>query len=420
MSKKIIHLNFADKSGGAAIAAYRHNEALNQIGYDSKLLVINKLSNNSTIQRPAKRGSIIKLKSLLYTFIANRIINKYKPYGTFSHPKIGFNLKNDKYVKEADIIVLHWVCNNMVSINGIEDILKLGKPVIWFLHDMWPMTGGCHYSLGCDYYQSECHNCPLLHNRKGSTKEKDISYSQLKKKIEKWSNFENLHIIAPSKWLADCARKSSVFKNHKISVLRNVVDTTVFKPVNKELARQVINLPLNKKLILFGADSVCSPYKGWNYLKKALDEMDTKDVECVVFGSSEDTLLSFKSNIKINYVGRYNDDVSLTLLYSACDVFVTPSIADNYPNVILEAMSCGLPCIGFNIGGIPEMIQHTRTGYISSIISPKGLLEGIKWVLYSSDISILSKNCREWVIENSSYNSLEKNINSNITTKWRI
>lgn len=410
MVKKILHINFNDKAGGAAIAAFRHNEALNLIGYDSKMLVVNKSSGSSTVLGPTGNKALVKLKSTLYPALAFHCIKKYDPYATYSKSVMGFNLAKEQVVKEADIIVLHWINYGMITIEGVNQLLKLGKPVIWFLHDMWPMTGGCHYSLSCDRYETECHNCPMLFNRNGSDKRKDVSYKTLKKKLEKWSGYDNLRILAPSHWLAECASRSVVFKNHDICVFRNVINTDIFKPLDREFARQALNLPLNKKLIVFGADSINSPYKGWGYLKKALENMADKDVECVVFGNSDTTSILLKSTININYVGRMNDDVSLAMLYNACDVFVTPSIADNYPNVILEAMSCGLPCVGFNIGGIPEMIQHKSTGYISAELSHKGLLEGINWVLNDSDYHSLSNSAREWVVDNSSYQSLEKNL----------
>lgn len=407
---KILHINSTDKAGGAAIAAFRHNEALNLIGHSSKMLVIDKSSKTSSVIQPAGKGALIKLKSLLYSGIAGRNIKRFHPYAVFSNPLTGFNLADEAAVKEADLIVLHWVCNSMLSIKGVEQILKLGKPVIWFLHDMWPLTGGCHYSLSCNRYETQCHNCPMLYKRNGSDKRKDISYHLLKKKLKKWSRYDNLRIMAPSQWLADCAARSAVFKNHKISVFRNVINTDIFKPLDKKTAREALNLPFDKKLILFGADSINSPYKGWEYLKKALNSINDSNIECVVFGNSDDTSIHLDSPIKINYVGRLNDDLSLVMLYNACDLFVTPSIADNYPNVILESMACGLPCVGFNIGGIPEMIQHKNTGYISDDISSNAILDGIRWVLNNTDAATLSKNARTWVIENSSYRSLTKNI----------
>ena len=234
---KILHINSADKAGGAAIAAFRHNEALNLIGHSSKMLVIDKSSKTSSVIQPAGKGALIKLKSLLYSGIAGRNIKRFHPYAVFSNPLTGFNLADEAAVKEADLIVLHWVCNSMLSIKGVEQILKLGKPVIWFLHDMWPLTGGCHYSLSCNRYETECHNCPMLYKRNGSDKRKDISYHLLKKKLKKWSRYDNLRIMAPSQWLADCAARSAVFKNHKISVFRNVINTDIFKPLDKKTAR---------------------------------------------------------------------------------------------------------------------------------------------------------------------------------------
>lgn len=410
MNKKVLHISFSDKSGGAAIAAYRHNEALNLIGYDSKMLVVNKKSCDSKVLCPTGNKAIVKLKSIVYPALASRKVMRYNPYATHSIPVTGFDLAKERIVNDSDVIVLHWINNGMVSLNGVEQLLGLGKPVIWFLHDMWPMTGGCHYSLGCDRYETECHNCPMLFNRKGSDKRKDISYRILKKKIEKWSEYANLRILAPSRWLAECASRSAVFNGIEVNVLRNVINTDIFKPLNREFARHALNLPLNKKLVLFGADSINSPYKGWIYLKKALENMTDNDVECVVFGNSDTTSVSLDSSININYVGRMNDDIALTMLYNACDIFVTPSIADNYPNVILEAMSCGLPCVGFNIGGIPEMVRHKSTGYISSDLSYEGLLDGINWILHDSDYSSLSNKARTWVIDNSSYRSLEKSL----------
>lgn len=315
MAKKILHINFSDKAGGAAIAAFRHNEALNLIGHDSKMLVIDKKSGNSTVLRPTGNKAIVKLKSIIYPTLAYQSVKRYYPYATYSNPVVGFRLADEPAVKEADIIVLHWVNNGMISLNGVERLLKLGKPVIWFLHDMWPMTGGCHYSLSCDRYETQCHNCPMLFNREGSDKRKDVSYRTLKKKVEKWGGYDNLQILAPSRWLAECASRSAVFKNHDVRVLRNVINTDIFKPSEREFARNALNLPLDKKLILFGADCINSPYKGWSYLKKALENMSDKDIECVVFGNSETTYVSLDTKININYVGRMNDDLSLAILY---------------------------------------------------------------------------------------------------------
>lgn len=407
---KILHINFSDKSGGAAIAAYRHNEALNRAGYDSRLLVLDRLSSASSVIEPPEKKSIIRIKSILYSVLSSYKTKKYKPYATFSTSAYGFNLAQQSEVKGADVILIHWVNGGMLSVKGVEQILRLGKPVIWFLHDMWPMTGGCHYSFSCTKYQNHCHTCFLLNDKNGSTKYKDITYRLFEKKLKRWGKFKNLSIVAPSQWLADAARSSRLFKHCNVNVFRNVIDTELYRPIDKSIAREILNLPQKKKLILFGADSISSPYKGWSYLRDALNKLNSQDVECVVFGNVNRPLDGINSNIKINYIGRLNDDYSLVLLYNACDVFVTPSIADNFPNVILEAMSCGLPSVGFNIGGIPEMIQHEKTGIIAEQLSGESLAEAITQMLNKADIIQFSQSARKWVEENASYKTIKKNI----------
>lgn len=403
---RVLHISFSDKAGGAAIAAFRHNEALNRLGYDSKMLVVDRRSGSKNLFTPAGRPSIIRLKAQVLNFVSGQSVRKFKPYAAFSNAVLGFNIASEPIVGDADVIVLHWVNAGMLSIKGVEAILKLGKPTYWFLHDMWPMTGGCHYSLECRGYEHHCGKCPLLFNKEGSDKEKDITYHQLGKKLWAWNKYENLRILAPSKWLADCASRSAVFKGHSIEVLRNVVDTDLYKPADKSVARKILNLPQDKKLVLFGADNINSPYKGWSYLKEALSCLNPDEVECVVFGSGDKESFRLESEIKVHSVGRLSDDYTLVLLYNACDLFVTPSIADNYPNVILEAMACGLPCVGFNVGGIPELIQHRHTGFVSNEMSAENLVNGIQWVLNFRSNN-LGNNAREWVINHSSYLSLK-------------
>ena len=404
MNLKIVHISHSDKQGGAAIAAFRHNEAFNQGDYSSKLLVINKTSGDKTVITPPINSSLIKIKKAVFNKLNQRILSSLKPYAAWSVATHGFDPKSWEVLKDADVIVIHWINGGALSINGIESILKLGKPVIWFLHDMWTFTGGCHYSLECEKYKDTCGTCPLFNNRIGSTSENDFSHVQLIRKINHWTKYTNQYVFSPSKWLADCAQNSSLFKGNKIFVFRNCVNKDKYKPISQSMARKILNLPDRKKLVLFGADSVASPYKGWNFLKGALEKLDKESVECVVFGSTGDDV-KLESNIKINYVGKLFDDYSLILLYNACDVFVTPSIADNYPNVLIEAMSCGLPCVGFNIGGIPEIIEHRINGYVSQETTSEGLKEGIDWILGNDDIKNLKENARDWALENVSYES---------------
>ena len=402
---KVVHLNYADRVGGAAIAAFRHNEAMQQCGIDSKMLVVNRtLHYNRTIITPTTSNLKLKIESLIKSRLPAMKVIHERPYATWSLASNGFDLSKHPTVRNADAIWLHWINGGMLSVAGIEKILKLMKPTYWFMHDMWPFTGGCHYALVCQGYEDKCGKCPFLHYPEGSKRTNDLSRRQMKKKLRRWSKFSNLHILAPSQWLVDCSQRSTLFGGLEHTVVRNVIDTGRFHPINKLAARRLFGLPIDKKLILFGADSISSPYKGWNYLKETLNIIDSTKIECIVFGTAEYMFtLQNSIRLKVHFTGKLSDEYSLIALYNACDVFVTASVAENYPNVLIEAMACGLPCVGFNTGGIPEIIRHGKTGYISQEISAKGLAAGINHVLQTADYASMSATSRERIVKENSY-----------------
>jgi glycosyltransferase involved in cell wall biosynthesis len=413
---KVLHINLSDKTGGAAIAAARHNEAMRKIGIDSKLLVVNAQTKDPGVIQLPGRPLINEIRAATNNFISNYLVKRYVNFGKWSNASLGIHLSSNQDIREADIIILHWINGGMLSIKGVEEILKLGKEVIWFMHDMWPITGGCHYSMECDLFQTQCKKCPFLENTESGSPTKDYAQKQFSEKIKRWSKYSNLSIVTPSKWLANKVAESRLFGKCKVNVFHNILDTSKYKIVDKTAAREILNLPKDKKLLLFGADFVKSTYKGFNNLKKALELLKNEDIEIVVFGNTEETLLV--PEIPTHYIGRVSDDISLVVLYNACDVFVTPSIADNFPNVLLEALSCGLPCVGFHVGGIPELISHKVTGYISSEICPEGLRDGINWIFKESDYDRLRKEARKWVEENASYSIVSET--NNIITHSRI
>lgn len=404
---KILHINSNDSSGGAAIAAYRHNEAMRRAGIDSKMLVLNKNTSCEYVIQHRCNKIVMFLQKVFHRLF----LMWYRFYATWSFNILGHDLSSDRYVQDADIIYIHWINYYSMSIRSIEKVLKTGKPVYWFMHDMWPITGGCHHSLACRKYMTHCGKCPMARNRKGSITTKDLSYIQFEEKLKRLKPYNNLHFLTPSKWLADCVEKSSLFGNHDVTVCRNVLDTDIFKPRDKQMSRRRLGLPLEKKLILFGADNYGSPYKGWKYLKEALSG-SIEGAECVLYGICNTDIQS-QVKIKVNQMGHISDIDMLIDLYNACDVFVTPSIADNFPNVILEAMACGLPCVGFNVCGIPELIHHRITGYVSKEKSSADLLNGIDWVLNVADYGALKMASRQWVIENASYLSVVKKKDGN-------
>lgn len=400
----IVHINYSDKTGGAAIAANRHNQAMNKIGVSSKLLVIkNDLRRDNKIVPINPNRKKIFLRTQLLNLFHNYITKLYKTFATFSFTFWGFSIHKHPLVLNADIIYLHWVNASMISIKEIEKILKLGKPVYWYMHDMNPITGGCHYSLGCNKYQTKCFDCPMIRNKRKF----DLVKYQFSQKIKRWSKYKNFNIITPSNWLAECAKKSSIFKGHDVLRVPNLIDTNLYKPFNKTIAKQLFNISVDKKLILFGADNVNSPYKGWKYLKESLNYLNSDEFECLIFGEQDEKIIQ-SLPLDVKFTGYLHDDYSLIAAYNAADVFVTPSLADNFPNVILEAMSCGLPCVAFETGGIPDLILHKKTGYLANTKDAKDLSEGIKWI-FESDYQILSETARSIVINNYSFEKVLEN-----------
>ena len=246
----------------------------------------------------------------------------------------------------------------MLSTKEVENILKLGKPTRWYMHDMNPITGGCHYSMECVKYMQHCQNCPMIQRKLLNI---DLAKIQFDKRLKLWSKYKNLEAYTPSNWLAKCVSNSNLWKGHKITVYPNVIDTQKFHPVNKSAAKDLLGIGGTKKLILFGAADVNSPYKGWEYMRQAINKLEPERYEALIFGEEKQKIRKDIA-IKCHFVGHLADEYSLILVYNAADVFVSASLADNYPNVIMEAMACGLPCVGFNIGGIPDQIKHKKNG----------------------------------------------------------
>lgn len=394
---KIVHIDTSDWGGGAAIAAHRLNEAMNLAGIDSKMIVLNKKTNDPTVYE-YRTNRLQKFFLYLLDVIFCKVI---KFYASWSWNKIGCDFSEEQILRDADIIYIHWINNYCLSNKSIEKILKMGKPIYWYMHDMWPITGGCHYSLECRKYIEHCHNCPMGNKGMGSHSYKDLSYRQFEEKLRRFSYFDNLSIITPSRWLADKVRESRLFKNNKIYVKPNLLDTSQFTSKDKVTSRKDLGLPIDKKLLLFGADNINSPYKGWKYLKEALN-LGLGEAECVIYGRVDENALK-DLNIKIHNIGHIKEQDRLIKLYNACDIFVTPSLADNYPNVLVEAMACGLPCIGFNVGGIPEIITDGESGMIIKNINSIELHTGIMKMIEKIDLENYSKNAKKQIREKNGY-----------------
>ena len=374
---KILHISTHDISGGAARAAYRLHTGLQDIGLESQMLVQEKYSNDKTVIAPKIRlfQGIAKAK-LTVESLPLKLYRQKKntPFFTQWLP--------DRVIPKVaqinpDIINLHWISGGFMQ---IETFAKLKRPLVWTLHDMWGFTGGCHVTGECNRYKVFCGACPQLN----SGNEWDLSRWVWQRKVKAWKNL-NLTLVSPSSWLAECAHSSSLFQNLRIEVIPHGLDTQKYRPINQHFAREALNLPQDKKLILFGAiEATSDRNKGFHLLQPALQELSKSgwkdDLEVVIFGASQPENppdLGFKSH----YLGHLHDAISLTTVYSAADVMLVPSLQESFGQTASESFACGTPVVAFNSTGLKDIVDHQQNGYLAKPYEIEDFGKGITWVL---------------------------------------
>ena len=391
---KILTINTVDNSGGAGRAAYNSHRGLLDIGLDAKMLVAKKGSSDPTVIGPL--GSYQKLRSMLSMRADSLPLKMYASSNRNLHSPAWFSSFNKKQLNQIDpdIVHLHWVQGGFFSIN---DISNLNKPIVWTLHDMWPFSGGEHYSDGSLRYIEGYYS----QNRQADESGFDLNKWVWKRKLAAFQRIKNLTIVAPCQWMAQSAKESILFKNRRIEVVPVGLNHQLYKPRDKEVVRNILDMPSDKKIILIGAmNFLKDTRKGGKYLKKAFEILAgsgySKDYVVYVLGTSapaNDQGFGFPTH----YFGANRDDLSLALLYSAADVFVAPSIQENFSATVFESLSCGTPVVAFDIGGMPDMITQKQNGYLAKPYLVDDLAAGIKWVLEDSSWSQLSKNAREFI-----------------------
>lgn len=394
-SMRPLLLNTYDIRGGAARAAYRLHRGLREAGIDSRMLVQSKSSDDPYVEGPRSRfetlmGVVRPQFDILPTYLYPR-----RGKGVYYPGLLPGSYVNRVRGLKPDIIHLHWVAGGFLNHSALTGF---GAPVVWTLHDMWAFTGGCHYDNGCGRYAGTCGGCPTL----GSSQNADLSRWVWRQKRRNWAGAP-LTVVTPSRWLADCARKSSLFSDKRIEVIPNGLDITVFRAFDKQRARDLLGLSADKRLILFGTlNATTDQRKGFQVLREALQAFREScerrdDCEIVVVGASR-PITPPDFGFPVHYMGILNDDVTLAVLSSAVDIVVVPSIQENLSNTVMEALACGTPCVAFNIGGMPDLIEHQRNGYLARPFEPRDLAYGMQWILESTERwNALSKRARKKV-----------------------
>jgi glycosyltransferase involved in cell wall biosynthesis len=387
---RILHLAMHEDTG-AGRAAMRLHEGLLQLKEDSLVLTGRKTSNLKSVYRPSFLNSTLKETQFI---VVNKVVSRKlnAESAVFSTNVTPSKLLKQIKAMNPDVINLHWVGWEFIR---IEDLKKLGVPIVWTLQDMWPFTGGCHYSQTCDRYTQSCGNCPEL----TSHKQRDLSNWVWQRKAKAWKNLD-LTIAAPSQWIADCAQKSSLFRDLQVEVIPFCLNTQKYRPISQKTARDALNLPDDKLLILFGALRATDDYrKGFHLLQAAIQELNLSGwgtkAEIAVFGSPEPEN-PIDLGFKIHYLDHLSDDLSLALVYSAADVMIVPSLQESFGQTASESLACGTPVVAFNATGLKDILDHRINGYLVEPYQVDDLARGIAWVLEDPERrQLLRQNARK-------------------------
>ena len=404
---RVLIVNTSERTGGAAVAASRLMEALNNNGVKAKMLVRDKETDRLTV------AAVPGQKWMQFYFLWERFVVWLRLHFNRKHlfevdiANCGADVTQLPEFQEADVVHLHWINQGMLSLKGIRKILNTGKPVVWTMHDIWPATAICHLTLDCRNFETQCAHCRLL---PGSGSTNDLS-TQIWKRKQQMLNDRQITFVTCSQWLAGEAQKSALLKGQRVVSIPNPIDTHIYTPKDKQQARQRVGLPTEGRIILFASQRVTNRNKGMGYLLEAcrlLAEQypeKKEDITVAILGGHAEEIegqLPFRT-CPLGYV---NDEQRIVDIYNAANVFVLPSLSENLPNTIMEAMACGVPSVGFRIGGIPEEIDHQQNGYVADYCSSEDLARGIWWTLYEADHEAVRKACLQKVAHNYSQQSV--------------
>ena len=393
---KVIHLNHSDINGGAARAAYRIHHALRKRGIDSRMWVNSANSDDWTVEGPESKleRALAKLRPAIGQ-IPRKLL---KTENLILHSSSWLPSSWVKKINnsDADLVHIHWVAREMLS---IKDIGSIKKPVVWTFHDMWAFCGAEHVTEDLRWKEGY-----TMHNRPSYESGFDLNRWVWKRKRRHWK--EPMQIVTPSRWLAQCVKTSELMRKWPVSVIPNALDVEKWRPADKLFTRQLLHLPSDVPLLLFGAiDGGGDPNKGFDLLLKALKLLSERipKIELIVFGQ-----LSPEKppdlGVPVHYTGHLHDDISLRMLYSAADALVVPSKLEAFGQTASEAHSCATPVIGFKTSGLIDIVDHEATGYLAKAFEPADYAKGVEWVIENSErLEKLGGNARQKAEDNFAY-----------------
>lgn len=344
----VLIVSTSERAGGGAIAAMRLKDALNRHGGVRATMMVRDRQTGApdVVRVGTKLPKVLERPGILA-----RCGWDMQRMWLCDTGGLGIDITRTPEYRRADVVHLHWINQGMLSLRTIERILRDGKRVVWTLHDEWPYLGVCHYRGRCR--QQECLHCPIMRG--------GLPHELYLRKRELYAR-GRITFVGCSRWITGEARRA--IPEAEVTHINNCIPSAIFRPMPQDEARRLTGLPEGVPTVLFCSQRVTDTRKGMAYLDRALQELPGLHV------------------VRLGKGGRYvSDPAEMAALYAAADVFVTPGLQDNLPNTVAEAMSCGTPCVGFDTGGIPEMIDHMRTGYVARYRDAHDLAEGIRYTL---------------------------------------
>lgn len=399
---KIVH-HATRLSGGAGIAARRIHEGLLRQGLASSFRV------RDAVPRGVIGAERVQATSSLVGRLSRRwekwcIALDFERYRHSLSPRLEWF--SDTRVAgpdlllqgqaDADVHHLHWTSEHL-DLGKFASGLSPGTPLVWTMHDMNPMTGGCHYTLDCERFLGSCGACPLL----GSTQSDDLSARVHDRKRRALASLERgtTCFVAASRWMAREAGRSSLLADARIEVIPYGLDTQNFAPRNRDLARDVFGIPSDRPVLLFAADNLSNHRKGLDLLLQALDDGVRKRVLLLAIGEPGSACVD--ASYDIVYLGRIENERLLSFAYSAADLFVSPARAENFGQVILEAMACAIPVLAYAVGGMPDMVEGGVTGLLIKPEEVGELRAAIIWALdHPVEAAAMGRSGRARVLAN--------------------
>ena len=399
---KVVHVSSSDTGGGAARSAYRLHQGLSRLGHDSSMFVSSSVTHDAEVTTLCLSMDLVsRVRRVLLRKCIARDFRRYRssrPSGCepFHDSRSPHHADFLAQLPRADIVQLHWIADSFVDYEGFFSDVPRTSSVVWTLHDMNAFTGGCHYNMGCDRYADQCGCCPQL----GSSDPADLAYQVWSRKRRAFSQIElgRLRVVTPSHWLAREVKRSALGRNFSVSVIPYGIDLDAFAPRDQAEARRVLGLPTKAGIVLFLADNLQNERKGFSLLAAALAGLaKTNDLMLVSLGWSAAPL---EVKVPCTHLGFIDNERLLSLIYSAADLFVIPSLQDNLPNTVLEAMACGTPVVGFDVGGIPEMVREGLSGTLVPPGDVAALRAAIVRMLANpKQLADLSTHCRRIATE---------------------